>query len=213
MSLMLLLLLDTAAAVDLGTLADPDEAGLRVAARAVGESLADPSISSVYRPSVFTGGVGVIIPFHSFLQADIEVSYTRMSGQELSEEDRTSTEVAETLELIPLSALIEARYLLSRGELFAGVGPALTPFKSLHSANEDNGDATATVGTKIAAELRAGIRLDTGMITPPIAPVEGRPAQALDLEIYVGRRHQLHLSDTGYDLGAWRAAAGLAVRF
>ncbi len=210
---MLLLMLDTAAALDLGSFEDPDEAGLLVAARAVGESLADPAISSVYRPSVFTGGVGVVIPFHSFLQADVEVSYTRMSGQELSAEDRSRTDVAETLELIPLSALIEARYGLARGELFAGLGPALTPFKSLHSADGTNGDATATVGTKIATELRAGFRLDTGMITAPIAPVEGRPAQALELEVYAGRRHQFNFSGTGYNLGAWRAAAGLAVRF
>jgi len=213
-SLILLLLLDPAAALDLpGELTDPDEAGVRLALRATGESLADPSISSVYRPSVFTGGVGVVVPFYSFLQADVEFSYTRLSGLELSQEDSTKSEVSETLELIPISVVLEAKYPLSRGEMFAGLGPAITPFKAIHSPNEDNDDVTATAGTKIAMEIRAGIRLDTGMIQPPIAPVGGRPVQALDFELYAGRRHQFHLSDEGYDLGAWRAAAGLAARF
>jgi len=211
--LTLLLLLNPAAALDLGTLEDPNEAGVRLAFRATGESLADPSITSVYRPSVFSGGIGVVVPFHSFLQVDIEVSYTRLSGLEQSEDSNAEAEVTETLELIPLSALVEARYPLARGEMFAGLGPAMTPFTAIHSPNEDNEDATATVGTKIALEMRAGLRLDTGMVQAPIAPVEGRPVQALDFELYVGRRHQFHFSDEGYNLGAWRAAAGLAVRF
>jgi len=213
-SLILLLLLDPAAALELpGEVTDPEEAGIRLALRATGESLADPSISSVYRPSVFTGGVGVVVPFYSFLQADVEVSYSRMSGQELSQSSSTHSETSETLEIIPLSVVVEAVYSMSRGEMFAGLGPAITPFKAIHSPNEDNDGATATVGGKLALEMRAGIRMDTGMIQPPLAAVEGRPVQALDFELYAGRRHQFHLKDEGYNLGAWRAAAGLAVRF
>jgi hypothetical protein len=213
-SLILLLLADTVAAAGLpGNFEDPDEAGVRICARAMGESLSDPWISSIYRPSVFTGGVGVVLPFHSFLQADIEASYTRMSGDERDEEDSSVSGTTETLELIPLSALVEARYALTSGELFAGLGPAITPFKALHSPNEDNDNATATVGTKIALEVRVGFRVDTGMIQAPIAPVSGKKVSALDLEVYAGRRHQFHLSDEGYDLGAWRAGAGLALRF
>jgi hypothetical protein len=193
--------------------AEPGDSGVRIAARATGESLSDPWISDVYRPSLFTGGLGMVIPIREEVQLEIEGSYVRMAGQERLESDGGESSVEETLELIPISALGAWRFPLGRGELFVGAGPALVSFKALHSPNEDNEDVSATVGAKLGLEMRVGMRLDTGMIRPPIAPVSGRPAQALEFEIYAGRRHQLHLSGEGYDLGAWRAAAGLALRF
>jgi len=193
--------------------ATSEDPGVRLAARAMGESLSDPWISDAYRPSLFTGGLGIVLPVTGWLQVELEGSYARMKGQERSEDTGDFTGVEETLELIPLSALAAWRVPLVKGELFAGAGPALVSFKALHSPNEENEGVSATAGAKLGAEVRVGVRMDTGMIRPPIAPVSGRPAQALEVEIYAGRRHQFARPGEGYDLGAWRAAAGLALRF
>ena len=188
------------------------EGSVRIAARGMGESLSDPWISTVYRPSLFTGGMGLVVSIAPQILIDAEIGYTRQAGQELLEADLSSSSVTETIELIPASLMCEYRLLLGRGEIFGGLGPAVTAFKAIHSPNEENEDLTSTAGTKISMELRAGFRMDTGMIWAPIAPVGGRPIQGLDLEVYAGRRHQFH-SGSGYNLSAWRAAAGLAFRF
>ena len=104
-------------------------------------------------------------------------------------------------------------FLNGGGQLFAGLGPALVAFQVLHSSNEDNADTTVTTGVKVATELRMGARFNTGMVQAPLAPVSSDAAEALEIEIYMGRRHQFNPSGVGFNLSAWRIGGGLALRF
>jgi hypothetical protein len=184
--------------------------GIRLCVRGVGEAWQDPSLTRIYRSSLFSGGVGVVIPLHTYLALDIEAIYKRQAGTEVFAEDGEVSGIPSAFEIVPMTLALEGRWpLLGGGELFLGVGPTLTVFTEEHSIRTDNGQV-ATQGMKVNLDTRFGVRVDTGFVQPSIAPVRTREIKGVDLEVFIGRRWQF--GSTGFDLSAWRAGLGFAFR-
>ena len=190
-----------------------DQEGVRMCVRAVGEAWSDAHISQVYRSGVLAGGVGLVLPLHDYFVMDLEMTYKRSAGNELALEDSQSTNIGSALELVPITAVLEARWpMAGGGEIYTGVGPSFTVFKEEHSQRLDTG-LQVTQGTKVATDFRVGVRVDTGLAQPSMAPNIGRQLQAIEFEFYLGRRWQLHRKQIGFNLSAWRGSAGLLFRY
>lgn len=188
---------------------------LGVVVRAVGETWPDEGIGSVYATGALAGGAALLVEPFSWLGADMEFAYRRLSPANEGREGR--------LELVPLSLVVEARYVSPRGVTgFAGLGPALTLFTDRNPSGHGNAaswtDATLAnpvqtvlTGGRLAVEVRTGLRMDTGLVRPPRPPARSGPVQALDVELYVARRFQNpgRKAGEGFNLSAWRAALGL----
>lgn len=164
-----------------------------VVLRGMVERWEDPSLSAVYASGVWAGGAGLVAPIVGPLDVDVELAFARLKGE------------GTTFEIAPLSLLPEIGAPLGPVRGFLGVGPTWTVF----GEREDEGLRGVT-GARIAAEVRAGLRADTGLVHAPMAPANAGPVRRIDVEIYVGRRSQLSGGD-GFHLGAWRASAGLAL--
>lgn len=187
-----------------------DREGVRLVVRGVGEAWQDPSLTRIYRNSLLAGGVGIVIPLHTYLALDVEAIYKRQAGTEVFAEDGDDSAIASAFEIVPLTLSVEARWpTVGGGELFLGVGPTLTVFTEEHSIRTDNGEV-ATQGMKINMDSRFGVRLDTGLVRPSMVPVGTRQVQGVDLELFIGRRWQF--GETGFDLSAWRGGFGFAFR-
>lgn len=177
--------------------AEKPERHVTVVARGLVERWNDPSIATVYKSGTWLGGLGVVAPVVGPLGLDIELAFARLAGT------NTSFEVA------PLSALVELSAPLGSITGFVGLGPSLTVF----TERSERPGVSVVDGARIAGEIRGGLRIDTGLVDPPMAPAPSGPLQRLDVELYVGRRTQLPGGPPGLLLGAWRASLGLGLVF
>lgn len=211
MSWMPLLLLSSLHAASFPTPgSEMEREGVRLCVRGVGEAWQDPSLTRIYRNSLFSGGVGAVIPLHTFVALDIEATYKRQAGVEVFAEDGEASGIASAFEIVPLTLAVEGRWpLQGGGELFLGVGPGLTVFTEQHSIRTDNGQVS-TQGMKVNMDTRIGVRVDSGLVQPSMAPVKTREIRGVDLEFFIGRRWQF--GTTGFDLSAWRGGLGFAFR-
>ena len=176
-----------------------------VVGRAIVESWSDPGIGTVYATGGLLTGAAVVVPLSRRFAVDVEAGYRRLrtdDGAELPD-DRL------LMEVLPLSALAELSLLsvASAVDGFVGLGPAFAVFREHHPPNAEG--LGVTRGMKLSLEARAGVRFDTGLVQPRMAPTS--PIQGVDLEIYAAKRLQMP-GGTGFDLDAWRASVGLGVR-
>ncbi|MEQ1503689.1 MAG: hypothetical protein ABMB14_15730, partial [Myxococcota bacterium] len=167
---------------------------LRIVLRGQVERWNDPAIATVYKSGTWLGGLGVVAPVIGPLGVDLEAGFARMKSG------------SATFEIAPLSALVELSANFGHADGFLGVGPAWTVFT-------ESGGATVVDGARLAGELRGGLRVDTGLIDPPMAPATSGPVRRLELEVYLARRSQLPSQSPGLSLGAWRGSLGLGVVF
>ena len=190
-----------------------DQEGVRMCVRAVGEAWADTFLSQVYRSGTLAGGVGLVLPLHDYFVMDLEMTYKRSAGNELAADDLQSTNIGSALEIVPITLVVEARWpMAGGGEIFSGVGPSFIVFKEEHSLRLDTG-LLVTQGFKVATDFRVGVRVDTGLAQPSMAPGIGRQLQAIEFEVYLGKRWQIWRNQTGFNLSAWRGSAGLVFRY
>jgi hypothetical protein len=189
-----------------------DEEGIRLSLRAIAESWEEPQIQLRFGTSRgILVGLSLGVPLHEYLFVDFEMGFKRLI-ENVDDEGHASGDV---IDLMPMSLQLQGRLALGqKGEIFLGLGPTLTPFRHLHpdTLNAENGEYS-TNGAKLAGELRAGFRIDTGLIQPARAPGIGREFKAVDFEGYVGRRFQVQPEGIGYDLAAFRLGVGLSFRF
>jgi hypothetical protein len=194
--------------------------------RGVGEIWQDPAIVQSYRSSRFAGAgfasLGIIRP----LAIEAELGYMRQSsaaGRTLQEDDvpkkllltddagnlvqdATYAIAGGSMELMPVTFSLLLRKELGGAQVFAGPGFAMAVF------NEQT-DVGAVSGVKPALDLKAGARIHTRLIQPPIRPVGPKPLQGLDVELLLGRRqHHAFGVGQGFDFSAWRIGIGLAAR-
>ncbi len=187
-----------------------DEEGIRLGARVIGEVWEEPSLQQTFGQSRYlVAGLSLGVPLHQHLVTELEIGFHRF----VESVDDEGTVSGDVLDLVPVSWQFQGRLPLGEaGEVFLGLGPTLTAFRHDHPDHEHN-EAYATNGVKMAGELRAGFRIDTGLIQPSRAPGMGRQFKAVDFEGYVSRRWQVHPRGEGYDLAAIRLGLGLSFRF
>lgn len=192
-----------------------DGPAVRVSLRGVAEAWSDGAIATVYAPGGLLGALGVAAPLRGPVGLSAELGYKRLEHGDtgpLADGEAAPTPdyaTAPLLELIPVTLLAQLT-VLDRDALdaYVAAGPAVVAFTERHAPGDDG--LAATSGLRIAAELRAGVLIDTGLIRPPAAPAPS-PVQALEIELYGARRLQ-RPGVPGLDLGAWRAGAGLCLR-
>lgn len=172
---------------------------VRVALRGATELIDDPAITQVYGSATWFAGASVAWPIAPQRDAgpvvEVEAAWHRATAD------------ASTLRLVPLSALFEWQ---TRRLVYFGIGPTFTVFQETHPLVDGVG---VTSGGRIAGELRAGIRVDTGLVDPPMPPAPTFGPRAIEFELYVSRRSELPGRPEGFDLGAWRGAVGLVLCF
>lgn len=183
--------------------------GVRVAVRGVGEVWQDNSISRIYRGSTFLLGVGIVLPLNDYLALDIEGAFKRLAGSEVNAMSGDSSGTGSAFETVPIAFDVEGRLPLQGGELFLGVGPSVTVFKEEHSIRLDTGTVT-TEGVKIGMDTRLGLRFETNLVRPSLAPGNQSAIRGVDVEFWMGKRWQF--GQEGFDLSAWRGGAGLMFR-
>ncbi|MCP4810549.1 MAG: hypothetical protein GY913_32835 [Proteobacteria bacterium] len=193
-----------------------DGPGVSLWFRGVGEVWDDPEIGRVYRSSALMVGAGLVVPVHEYVQVDLEGAYQSMSGSEIDLLTDAQTGSGTSMEIVPLSVLVEGRMAFGDGsQMFFGVGPTATLFKEESSVWELEDQLVGPIvsGTKLGGEARLGVRLATGILasTPDSIPRPGPQVDGLHVELYAGRRFQK--AETGFDLAAWRGTFGLGVQF
>ena len=202
---------------ELEALADqPEPLGVSLWFRGVGEVWDDPDIGRVYRSSALMVGAGLVVPVHEYVQVDLEGAYQSMSGLEIDLETEASSQNGTSMEIVPLSVLVEGRMAFGGDHhLFLGAGPTATLFKEESSSWDLDGSTVGPVvsGTKLGGEARLGVRMSTGILAPvgDSVPRPGPQVDGLHVELYAGRRFQK--AETGFDLAAWRATFGVGVQF
>ncbi len=191
MSWMLLASLGTAGAAD--TL---------IVARGLAEAWSDEAIGSVYRTGGLLGGAAVVVPIAGPIMVDVEAAYKRTEARDGAEDL--------LLEVIPITVVGEFLFPAPDAPLdpFVGVGVSMVAFAERHPPDADG--FTVTRGARPTLELRAGLRVDLGLVDPPMGPARSA-IKGVDLEVFGARRNQAPRKQ-GFDMGAWRAGLGLAVR-
>jgi hypothetical protein len=176
-----------------------------VAVRGIAETWSDPGIGTVYASGGLLGGVGVVVPLFGPVALDVEAAYRRMYTDEGSDTPDDTLR----MEVLPVSFLAEYHFRSDESPVdgFVGLGPSFAGYREHHPPDETG--LGLTRGAKFSLELRTGLRFDTGLVQPRMAPTS--PIQGVDLEIYGARRMQLP-GGTGFDLDAWRGGVGLAFR-
>lgn len=175
--------------------------GLVLSFRGVGEVWQDPAIAAHYRSSRFAGAGFAGWFFLPSLGATLEAGYMRQDAAA----DRGGVSPG-SLELIPLTLGVQWRRVGEAADVFAGGGAAFAVF------NESTA-ARVTSGTKPGLDLNAGVRIHTNLLQPSMRPSGSPGVRGLDVELFAGRRqHHAFGLGSGFDLGAWRVGAGLAVR-
>jgi hypothetical protein len=91
-------------------------------------------------------------------------------------------------------------------DLFVGLGPSLVVFSERHPSNK-KGEIVR--GTHLAVETMVGLRIDTGLIEPRLAPAP-QGLDGIEIEVFGARRTQFPTK--GFDLGAWRGGLGVVFR-
>lgn len=172
-----------------------------VVLRGSAERWQDPAIGSVYQRGGLMGGVGVYVDLFGPIGVDIDVAYKRL--------DPASDAEGQSFEMMPITLMATYTFPSEKGPVdpYVGLGFALATF-----AEKAAPDATGLAvirGTRPALELRAGIRFDSGLVQPSMAG--NQAIKGVDVEIFGGRRAELP-GGLGFDLAAWRAAVGLALR-
>jgi hypothetical protein len=177
----------------------PEEPGVQLVIRGLVEQWNDPAIAAVYKSGTWLGGIGVVAPVVGPLSVDLEASFRRMTAD------------ASTFEVFPLSGVVELGGKLGdRADGFVGVGPTWTGF----SEKPTDAPAELVQGARLGGELRAGLRVDTGLVDPPMPPATGGPVRRVNLEVYLARRSGLPGGPAdGLQLGAWRGCVGLGLGF
>lgn len=172
-----------------------------IVARGVAEAWGDPAIGSVYRTGALMGAVGVVVPIAGPISIDVEAAYRRMDAR-IGDGDHV-------FQLLPITLLGEFTFPAKEVPIdpFVGLGFAMASFSERHPANADG--LTITRGARPSLELRAGIRLDLGLVHPPMPPARS-VVQRVDLEVFGARRAQ-RPGAAGFDLAAWRGGLGLAI--
>jgi len=182
----------------------PEPLGLRVAPRAVVEAWTrDPALSEVYANGGPMMALGVVVPVRGGLALSLEGAYGRFRAG--------GAETGALLQVTPVSVLIEYAGGTDRTQGFVDLGPSFVSFAEQGGA----------VGTRVMGTLRAGVRIDTGLVVPAMAPAPS-PVRALELEIGGGRRVRSpgrlnHYGEdpaalTGFNFNAWQLTIGLGVR-
>jgi hypothetical protein len=175
----------------------------------VAEQWNEPAIATVYQQGGLMGGLAAVVPIWDDLSLDVEFVYRRFPQGGGSVENGAA---GYQLQILPISFLLEYKFALN-GPMhgFAGWGPTYTVF-SEDALTEESGLSVIS-GARLASELRLGVRIDTGLITPLHKSIPQGGVQALELEIYGARRMQMSRNGEGLNLGAWRGSLGLALRF
>ncbi|MEZ4239386.1 MAG: hypothetical protein R3F59_25165 [Myxococcota bacterium] len=173
----------------------PPKAEIHLLARGMIERWNDPSIATAYKAGTWLAGAGLVFDLLGPLGVDVEAGYSRLQGQGDAQ-----------LEVAPLSMLVELTAPLGRADAFLGAGPAWTVFT-------ETGGPKAIDGARLSAEIRGGVRIDTGLIQPA-APPAPAPVRRMEVELAFARRAELPGGPPkGLHLGAWRATVGLGVVF
>jgi opacity protein-like surface antigen len=195
--------------IALGQEVSPPE-DLRVGVRGIGEVWSDTGIGTVYGSGGGFASLAVSRTVWGPVGLDLEISYRRMQhGLDVEQLSSTNFSANPALTLTPVVALVEYRHGLgSSASLFAGTGLAVVNFAEQHAPNESGVGMTS--GSRIAVEVRAGMRADTRLIRSKMAPATSI-AKGVDFEGYLGRRVQRSSVD-GLNLNAWRVGLGLAFR-
>ncbi len=163
------------------------------------ERWGDPAIGTVYRQGALMGGAGVVVDVFGPLSVDVDIAYRRVE----------SDSGGQRFELLPISLLAEYRFPMPDDPIdpFVGFGFAIAHFAE-RAAPDDAGLAVVR-GARPAIELRAGLRFDLGLIQPSM--VDDPVVKGMDVEVYGARRIEVP-GGQGFDLAAWRAGLGLALR-
>ncbi|MEQ1564121.1 MAG: hypothetical protein ABMA64_00695 [Myxococcota bacterium] len=170
----------------------PAAPGVHLVIRGLVEQWNEPALAAVYKSGSWLGGIGVVTPVVGPVSLDFEASFRRLRA------DGTTFEIA------PLSGLVELGGTVGKVDLYAGVGPSWTVF----SERPEEDPSRVVQGARIGGELRAGLRVDTGLVDPPMPPATSGPVRRLELEVYLGRRAGMPGGE-GLLLGAWRGCVGL----
>jgi hypothetical protein len=186
---------------------------VRLVVRGLGELWHDPWIGGRYRTGGLGAGLGLVVPLGGFLAVDAEVGYARVQA----------TDGEGAFQVLPVAILAEARWTPAQDgvlELFGGLGPALTMWSEggqdpaytgpLQDEPVEEGP-TVLRGARPGLELRVGTRIDLGFGQPSLAPAPEQALDGVELEIFLSRR--LAPTGSGFDLNAWRAGLGVALRF
>ena len=183
----------------------PERRPLVVAVRGIAETWSDPGIGTVYGTGGLLSGLGVVVPLLGPLSLDIEAAYRRMYTDDGAE----TPDDTFVMEMLPVSFVVEWTLAneTSPVEGFVGLGPSFAGFREHHPRDAEGFGVTR--GAKFGLETRVGVRFDTGLVQPTMAPTS--PVRGVDLELYGARRLQLP-GGKGFDLDAWRGGVGLAVR-
>lgn len=182
----------------------PPDAHAAVFLRGVVESWDDGNIGGLYRTGAFASGVGVHVPLPipniNWVSIDVEAAYRRMASRDGLDAQ---------FELIPISFIGEATFTPANPntDLFAGLGPSWTTFTERHPSNPGS---TLIRGARPGIEMRAGGRVNTGLVQPRSASLP-QGLHAIELELYGARRFQ-RPGVVGFQLGAWRAGLGIGFR-
>jgi hypothetical protein len=176
-----------------------------VAVRGVAETWSDPAIGTLYATGGLLGAVGVVVPISRTFRLDVEAGYRRMYQDDGSETPDDTFH----FEVVPVSIVPEVTFVGKERPLdgFIGLGPSFAGFRE-HAPPGPDGLGVVN-GAKLSVELRTGLRIDTGLIQPRMAPTS--PVKGVDVEIYGARRFQMP-GGSGFDLDAWRGGLGVGVR-
>jgi hypothetical protein len=190
-----------AAWTDAGAAApEPTRLAPKIALRGVAETWDDTSIGTVYRTGALSGGAALILPLPSNFAVDVGFTYKRLSPLADIEDAK--------FEVLPIT--LSAEYWFGtedqNWDVFVGLGPSLIVFSEHHPSNKKG---QVVRGTRIAIEASVGVRIDTGLIEPRMAPAP-RGLDGIEIEVFGARRTQL--PSTGFALGAWRGGLGIVFR-
>src|SRR4051812_37519617 len=94
----------------------PEKPGVQLVIRGLVEQWNEPAISAVYKSGTWLGGIGVVAPVVGPVAVDLEASFRRLTG------------TSSTLEMAPLSGLVELNGALGAASGFLGVGPTWTAY-------------------------------------------------------------------------------------
>lgn len=181
----------------------PAEVGVRVALRGVLEHHGDPSLGSLYRTGGVQGAVGVAAALAGPIGLDVEVAYQRQVA---------ASSDANVFQLVPVTLLGTVSFGKGTVVPMAGLGPSLVSFSEKHPP--DAAGVSMTAGSRLCVEVRGGVVVHTKLIDPPAPPADHSAVRGLDVEITLGRRLQRPFGKLpGFDVGGWRGAVGLGLRF